>query len=108
MTSATSKAKADAVLVESVSRFAPRLYGRGFYCEQQPGPSKKTVRYLVKLKDDNRLLGHIAWKGAWNCYAFFSTSETVYAHHCLAELAEILDYLSKRQRRIVATGRRQG
>jgi hypothetical protein len=93
-------------LVESLSRFAPRLDGKLFYCELQASQGK-TARYVVKWKEDHRLLGHIAWKGTWNCYAFFSTADMVSEHRCLAELAEILDYLSKRQRRIVAPARRQ-
>jgi hypothetical protein len=100
------KAKTADVLVQSFTPFAQRLEGKGFYCVQQPSQAK-TVRYVVKLKEDDRLVGYIAWKGQWHCYAFFSTSDTVYEHRCLAELAEILDYLSKRQRRIVAPARRQ-
>lgn len=101
------------VLVESISRFAPRLDGKGFYCEQQPGPSQKTVRYVVKAKpaaadpQEEVILGHIGWKGFSKCYAFFPFSGAVLEHRCLAELAEILDYLSKKQRRMLAPSRRQ-
>jgi hypothetical protein len=98
--------KAGDVLIQSVMPFAPRLEGKSFYCVQEPSQAK-TVRYVVKLTEDDSILGHIAWKGPWHCYAFFSVSDATYQHRCLAELAEILDYLSKRQRRIVAPARRQ-
>lgn len=101
------KAKAGDVLVQAFSPLPQRLEGKGFYCEQQPSQTK-TVRYVVKRKEDDTILGHIAWKGAWNGYAFFSTHDATYQHRCLGELAEILDYLSKRQRRVVAPARRQG
>jgi hypothetical protein len=101
------KAKVGDVLVQSLSPFAQRLDGKGFYCVQEPNQGK-SVRYVVKLTIDDSILGHIAWRMAWHSYAFFASGPGIYHHRCLADLAEILDYLSKRQRRMVAPGRREG
>ena len=99
-------AKAGDVLVESLSRFAPRLDGKGFYCVQEPTPGN-WVFYRVMTEPDAEL-GVIAWSPSTKCYQFHTTRHYGYSHLFLRDLAEILDYLSKRQRRIVAPGKRQG
>lgn len=107
------RGKAGDVLVQNFSPFASRLDAQGFYCERQPSQTK-TVRYIVKAKpaaanpEEEVILGHIGWKGPWRCYAFIAFSGAVLEHRALAELADILDYLSKRQRRMVPPGRREG
>lgn len=109
---AAAKARAGDVLIESLSPFPARLNTQWFYCEQQPSPMK-TVRYVVKAKpvpmdpEEEVILGHIGWKGPCRAYAFFPFATGVWEHRALAELAEILDYLSKRQRRSAAPGRRE-
>jgi len=58
---------------------------------------RKTKVWEVLTKDDSEkgvggedLLGEVRWFGRWRGYAFFPSSNTVYEHKCLREIADFI------------------
>lgn len=56
--------------------------------------SGKTDIYEVRHFEDDELLGHIRWHGAWRQYVFEPVDNTIWSHGCSLELANFLKIIT--------------
>jgi hypothetical protein len=61
-------------------------------------PAPKTRRWDVWTEDGVECLGRISWWGAWRCYAFFPSEETLFEHKCLRDIADFIERRTQEQR----------
>lgn len=53
--------------------------------------SGKTCEFYVMTKDEQALLGRIAWFGRWRCYSFYPHPDTTFENTCLREIASFCE-----------------
>lgn len=83
---------------DAFTAFAPRLETHWFLCERQE-PVGKTVRYTVREKPEGDEVGFLFWDSHRKEYLFAVTQPRVFPPRWIAEMTEILVYLTQRQRR---------
>ena len=44
------------------------------------------------------VLGHVRWFGPWRCYAFFPVMHTVFERHCLRDIADFCELVTRGHR----------
>lgn len=54
---------------------------------------RKTKVYTVRTEEGRTFLGEIKWYGAWRCYAFYPTENTVFEKTCLKDITTFLEKL---------------
>ena len=57
--------------------------------EQKP----KTQVWNIVAKEDNFVLGYIAWFSSWRKYAFFPNNNMVFESDCLRDIITFMDKL---------------
>ncbi len=62
--------------------------------------SEKTVQVIVSSKSDHSYLGDIEYCPAWRQYVYSPSDQgIILAHSCLLDLAALIDWLNKEQRK---------